>query len=165
MTDLPDADAMERVYEWLYQLGPSSPFHLGTVEAPMYRRYFMQERLKAGDSFDELLASAARYGLGIRDGNGVIFVSHRGQVLPSGFVPHTPLGNVKEGSLVEIYRNSRQLATLREMDQLQGKCGRCEFRWPCGGSRARAAALTGNMMAEEPLCAYRPGEPLATSPS
>jgi len=158
MTDVPDAEAMEQVYEWLYHSGRGSPFHVGTVEAPMYRRYFMQQRLKAGESFDELLGAAARHGLGIRDGNGVIFVSHRGQILPSGFVPLTPLGNVKEQSLLEVYRNSPELAQLRDVDQLQGKCGRCEFRWPCGGSRARAAALTGSMMGEEPLCAHQPGE-------
>ncbi len=156
MTDLPDAEEMEEVYAWLYRKGGESPFHVGTVEAPMYRRYLMQQRLKAGESFGELLNVAARYGLGIRDGNGVIFVSHRGQILPSGFVPHTPLGNVKERSLVEVYRDSPELKVLRDMDQLQGKCGRCDFRWACGGSRARAAALTGNMMGEEPLCAYQP---------
>jgi radical SAM protein with 4Fe4S-binding SPASM domain len=156
MTDLPTAEQMEEVYAWLYRMGRDSPFHVGTVEAPMYRRYFVQQRLKQGDSWESLLAQASRYGLGIRDGNGVIFVSHRGRVLPSGFVPHTPLGNVKETPLHELYRSAPALQELRNMDHLHGKCGRCEFRWICGGSRARAAAVGGHMLAEEPLCAYEP---------
>jgi len=157
MSDLPTTAEMEDIYGWLYGMGRNSPFHVGTVEAPMYRRYFVQRRLEEGASWEELLAHSARFGLGIRDGNGVVFVSHKGQVLPSGFVPSTPLGNVKNDSLTSIYRDSAELRTLRDMDQLGGKCGRCEFRWVCGGSRARAAAVTGNMMAEEPLCGYEPG--------
>lgn len=156
MTELPDAQQMEEVYAWLYSMGRRSPFHVGTVEAPMYRRYYMQQKLKEGESWESLLAQTPRTGFGIRDGNGVIFVSHLGQVLPSGFVPHTPLGNVKDKSLHTIYRDSPELAVLRDMDQLGGKCGSCEFRWICGGSRARAAAVTGDMMAAEPLCAHEP---------
>lgn len=156
MSELPTAEQMEEVYAWLYTMGRSSPFHVGTVEAPMYRRYFVQRRLEEGATWDELLEHSMRYGLGVRDGNGVIFVSHKGRVLPSGFVPHVPLGNVRERPLHEIYRSSPELAELRDMDRLGGKCGHCEYRWVCGGSRARAAAVTGDMMAQEPLCAYEP---------
>jgi radical SAM protein len=156
MSDLPGAEHMEEVYAWLYSLGRNSPFHVGTIEAPMYRRYLVQQGLKEGSTWGEILSHSGRYGLGIRDGNGVVFVSHKGRVLPSGFVPHTPLGNVKETPLHELYRHAPDLAVLRDMDRLDGKCGRCEYRWVCGGSRARAAAVHGHMMAEEPLCAYEP---------
>ncbi len=101
-------------------------------------------------------ALAGRMGFGIRDGNGVIFVSHVGDVHPAGFLPHPLLGNVKSRALHEIYRGAPALAVLRDADQLGGRCGRCEYRWACGGSRARAFAVSGDLMAEDPLCEYEP---------
>ncbi len=153
---LPDPEELERVYDWLYDLGRHAPFHVGTVEAPQYRRRFVQRQLEAGLGWDDLLHAAGRQGLGVRDGNGVIFVSHTGEVLPSGFVPHTRLGNVKDTPLEKLYREHPEILRLRDMDLLQGKCGRCEYRWVCGGSRARAAAMTGNALGSDPLCAYEP---------
>jgi radical SAM protein with 4Fe4S-binding SPASM domain len=94
-------------------------------------------------------------GFGIRDGNGIIFVSHLGDVYPAGFLP-LGLGNVKTTPLPAIYRQSGWLARLRDMDAVGGKCGRCEHRWLCGGSRSRAYAMTGDPMAADPLCGYEP---------
>lgn len=108
-------------------------------------------------SFEEIQRLGKRMGFGIRDGNGVIFVSHNGEVYPAGFLPSPLLGNVRERPLSDTYRNSPRLMELRDMDRLTGKCGRCEFRWLCGGSRARAYAVTGDYLSEEPLCAYEPG--------
>ena len=96
-------------------------------------------------------------GLGVRDGNGVIFVSHRGDVYPAGFLPHPSLGNVRAKPLSEIYSGAPPLQALRNMDALGGKCGACEFRWACGGSRARAYAMTGDLMGADPLCNYQVG--------
>ncbi|MCF6191827.1 MAG: radical SAM protein [Candidatus Hydrothermae bacterium] len=115
--------------------------------------------LPQGDDLDRLFswADATRrkrlrsIGAGIRDGNGVIFVSHTGDVYPSGFLP-LRAGNVREAPLSEIYRTSPLLQTLRNPDLLEGRCGRCLYRYLCGGSRARAWGLSGNMMGEEPLC-------------
>jgi radical SAM protein with 4Fe4S-binding SPASM domain len=106
-------------------------------------------------SFEEIQRLGKRMGFGVRDGNGVIFVSHRGELYPAGFLPY-PLGNVRQEPVSETYRNSPSLMELRDMDQLKGKCGRCEFRWICGGSRARAYAITGDYLAEEPFCVYQP---------
>ncbi len=97
-----------------------------------------------------------RMGFGVRDGNGVIFVSHKGEVYPAGFLPHPRLGNVRDQPLSDIYRESPDLAQLRDMDQLKGKCGACEFRWLCGGSRARAYGMTGDVMESDPFCVYEP---------
>lgn len=108
---------------------------------------------------EEIQRLGKRMGFGIRDGNGVIFVSHKGEVYPAGFLPYPPLGNVREKPLSEIYRNSPALLELRDMDWLKGKCGRCEFRWVRGGSRARAFSSTGDYLAEEPLCIYQPEKP------
>lgn len=157
---VPDRDDLERLYSWVYDKRGEARFHIGTVEAPQYRRFFVQKQLEEGKSWEQILGSAPRNGLGVRDGNGVVFVSHRGDVLPSGFVPHTRLGNVKDTPLEELYRHAPEIQALRDMDRLGGKCGYCEFRWVCGGSRARAASMTGDPLGEDPLCAYQPPAPV-----
>lgn len=155
---LPSAADVEDLFAWVYDVSRDAPFHVSTVEAPHYRRYWIERKLGEGISFEEIQRLGKRMGFGVRDGNGVIFVSHRGDVFPAGFLPSPLLGNVRERPLSDTYRNSPRLMELRDMDRLTGKCGRCEFRWLCGGSRARAYAVTGDCMAEEPLCVYQPIE-------
>jgi len=92
---------------------------------------------------------------GVNDGNGFCFVSHTGEVYPSGFLPISA-GNVRERSLAEIYRQSPLFRELRSPELLKGKCVRCEYRFVCGGSRARAYAVSGDYLAEDPCCAYVP---------
>lgn len=104
----------------------------------------------------EMPAMASRRApLGINDGKGFVFISHIGQIQPSGFLPLTA-GDARRQELIDVYRHSPLFRQLRDPDLLQGKCGRCEFRTVCGGSRARAYALTGDFLGEEPLCAYQP---------
>lgn len=104
-----------------------------------------------------ILATPAGRGFGIRDGNGIVFISHAGQVFPSGFLPISG-GNVRKTLLAEIYRDSDLFQSLRDVDRLEGKCGLCAFRTLCGGSRARAYAATGDPLASDPLCTYQPRE-------
>lgn len=92
----------------------------------------------------------------INSGNGFVFISRRGDVFPSGFMPIS-VGNVREKSLVEIYREAPLFKSLRDPSQFEGRCGLCEFVGVCGGSRSRAYALTGDPLAEEPFCTYEPG--------
>lgn len=92
----------------------------------------------------------------INAGNGFVFISHRGEVFPSGFLPISG-GNVRTRSLVDIYRNSALFCQLRDSNLYEGRCGLCEFVGVCGGSRSRAYAMTGNPFAEEPFCNYKPG--------
>lgn len=92
---------------------------------------------------------------GINDGKGFVFVSHQGEVFPSGFLP-VSAGNIKRTPLAELYRHSPLFTALRDADNLHGKCGSCEYRQVCGGSRARSYALTGDLFAEEPCCSYQP---------
>ena len=153
---VPTADEVEQLFEWVYGEAKDAPFHMSTVEAPHYRRYWTQRRLAEGASEEELGHAAKRMGFGVRDGNGVIFVSHQGDVFPAGFLPVPKLGNVRESLLSEIYRDHRALHELRNMDQLRGKCGACEFRWACGGSRARAWAMSGDVLGSDPLCSFQP---------
>jgi len=92
----------------------------------------------------------------INAGNGFVFISRRGDVFPSGFMP-VKVGNVREHSLAEIYREAPLFKDLRDPGKFEGRCGLCEFVGVCGGSRSRAYALTGDPLAEEPFCTYEPG--------
>jgi radical SAM protein with 4Fe4S-binding SPASM domain len=92
---------------------------------------------------------------GVNAGNGFAFVSHTGDVFPSGFLPVCG-GNVRTQPLADIYRNSPLFRTLRDPGALHGRCGRCEYRGICGGSRSRAYALTGSYLATDPWCGYQP---------
>jgi radical SAM protein with 4Fe4S-binding SPASM domain len=93
--------------------------------------------------------------LGVNDGKGVMFVGHTGTIYPSGFLP-VVCGVYPFAHVVRVYQQSPIFRALRQPDSLEGKCGICEFRNICGGSRARAYALTGNLFAQEPDCVYQP---------
>ena len=149
---VPTAEQIEELFGWIYAVSEDAPFHVGTVEAPHYRRFWIQQKEAAGMPPVAIAQMAKRMGFGVRDGNGVIFVSHRGDVYPAGFLPHPLLGNVRERPLSEIYRDAPALRRLRDMDRLTGACGACSYRWACGGSRARAYAMTGDLMATDPFC-------------
>jgi radical SAM protein with 4Fe4S-binding SPASM domain len=138
----------ERVMEWLDDVAREADFGVKTTEAPMYRRVRAQQAQERGGG------GSQRRG-GITAGDGFAFVSHTGEVYPSGFLPESA-GNVREQSVVDVYRDSDLFETLRRKDELQGKCGACEFRQSCGGSRSRAYAETGDPMGSDPLCSYVP---------
>ena len=91
----------------------------------------------------------------VNDGKGFLFISHTGNVYPSGFLP-IHAGNIRETPLSEIYRNAPIFKSLRDTSKLEGKCGACEYKEICGGSRARAYAVTGDPLAQEPCCIYQP---------
>jgi radical SAM protein with 4Fe4S-binding SPASM domain len=89
-------------------------------------------------------------------GKGFVFVDHLGAVYPSGFLP-LPVGSVRPAPITDIYRNSPLLRQLRDPDALGGRCGHCEFRTVCGGSRSRAYASSSDPLGEDPACSYEPG--------
>ncbi|MEV4492545.1 TIGR04053 family radical SAM/SPASM domain-containing protein [Micromonospora coxensis] len=173
-----DAAQTEDVLNILYDLGETVP--VKTTEAHHFRRVCLQRDVLArrgedpvpvlglGPLYRELRALLDERGLTgrasrsrrpplrVSAGNGFAFVSHRGDVHPSGFLP-VSAGNVRHRSLVDIYRDSPLFTGLRDPSRLGGRCGACEFRAVCGGSRARAYATTGDVFAEEPACGYRPG--------
>jgi radical SAM protein len=163
--DLISAEEFEQVFEKLYQTAQRVSFDIKSTEAQHYRRFLLQKRVEdrkpgSGRKLIPFLGVSTPDGIGrapkgINDGKGFVFVSHRGEVYPSGFLPISG-GNVRKQSLADIYRNSPLFKGLRDASKLEGKCGRCEFRDLCGGSRARAYALTGNAFAEEPCCVYEP---------
>jgi len=161
-------------------------FVVRTVEAPFFRRIarWRREREEAcgrpetlrevhaafglGDTYarlrsrlDEVLGAGRRrtaaHTVSTRDGKGIIFIAHDGEVYPAGFLP-LGLGNVNERSLVEIYRDSPALRQIRA-GAFSGRCGVCEYRDLCGGSRARAFVSSGDPLGEDPGCPYEPQVP------
>lgn len=153
MTPL-SAEAVESVLEWLEVLVRRSPFDVKTTAAPQFRRVLLQKKHERDDIVG-LSDGIGRSPRGVNDGQGVVFVSHVGEIQPSGFLPIVA-GNVRMEGLSRTYRESPLFKALRDTDQLGGKCGRCEFRKVCGGSRARAHAVTGDVLAEDPSCTYQP---------
>jgi radical SAM protein with 4Fe4S-binding SPASM domain len=141
------ATECETVFDWLYDLSHTAPFRIKTTEGPHYRRVVLQHQP------ERTVSGGGRFVPGLHDGSGFLFVGARGEIQPSGFLPLTA-GNVRTDSPVEVYRTHPLFAALRDPERLKGRCGTCEFRQVCGGSRARAYAASGDYLAEDPLCAY-----------
>jgi radical SAM protein len=164
-------DAYEDVMHFLYD---ASKYDLivRTVEAPFFRRVVSWRKAgelppmyapgalyaKLSTQLKQLLgepsSSPRAQSVGTRDGKGVVFVAHDGSVYPSGFLPYS-LGNIRTTPLVRIYRESPILRAIRNA-AFRGRCGVCEYRDDCGGSRARAYAAYGDLLAEDPACVYAP---------
>jgi radical SAM protein len=151
-------DECEGVLEFLDDLSRRVPFGIKTTEAPHYRRVQLARERAGAQAGPVLGRRQLRAPRAVNDGNGFVFVDHVGNVCPSGFLP-MPCGNARDGRLVETYREDPVFKRLRDPDALLGRCGRCELRAVCGGSRSRAFAATGNAFAEDPLCAYDPPAP------
>lgn len=178
-----EARRCEELFATLYEVQKKSRFILKVTEAPHYRRYVAQREAQGQSarpsekqqdhtglvSMPEMLRRSEGPGHtigfaphGVNAGKGFVFVSHVGEVYPSGFLPISA-GNVRSESLAEIYRNSSLLRALRDPEALHGRCRRCEYRTICGGSRSRAYALTGDYLATDPWCGYQPQRDAAKS--
>lgn len=144
----------EDVMEWLCDVADDAPFGVKTTEAPHYRRVALSRRAD-GSATSGPSADGIGRRTGITAGDGFAFISHRGEVYPSGFLPKSA-GNVRAESIVDIYRTSGLFRSLRNPDSLRGKCGACEYRHVCGGSRSRAFAYTDDPLESDPLCSYVP---------
>jgi AdoMet-dependent heme synthase len=159
----------EKVFRWLYELSKSAPYDIKTTAAQHYRRVVFQQKarekvidrseIRYEDTLTKDMASVIdglkRAPKGVNDGNGFVFISHTGDVMPSGLLPLIG-GNVRNKSLADIYRESPLFKDLRSPDKYKGKCGVCEYRYVCGGSRSRTYAVTGDYMESEPFCVYIP---------
>ena len=175
LDDLLSGEEFEQVFGKIYELSHRVNFQIKTTEAMHYRRYLLQNNLEerkmghghphgaeAGKGFEagtptsdpktRNMGWATRR---VNDGKGFMFISHVGNVYPSGFLP-IHAGNIRETPLADIYRNAPIFKSLRDTSKLEGKCGACEYKEICGGSRARAYALTGDPLAQEPCCIYEP---------
>lgn len=166
----------EEVLHWLHDV--SALVAIKATEAPHYRRIAIQRAGVDADALDDVFpVGPLRAGLrhdteellsgheprrrhprapiDVNSGRGFAFVDHVGMVYPSGFLP-VSVGSVREQSFPEIYRDSLLLQALRDPDDFGGRCGQCEFRTVCGGSRSHAYATNGDPLAEDPSCLYQP---------
>lgn len=171
--DVASAAEFEQVFDRLYELSKTAPFDIKATAAPQYARVVVQHKhaeeleiptaVNAGPVQVDVMTNGLRHsesdGIGrarnVNDGDGFLFVSHTGDLFPSGFLP-LKAGNVRTDDLVEVYQHSDLFTGLRDRSRLKGKCGVCNFRAFCGGSRARAYAMTGDPFESEPFCAYDP---------
>ncbi|HEU5207999.1 MAG TPA: TIGR04053 family radical SAM/SPASM domain-containing protein [Longimicrobiales bacterium] len=166
--DVASAAEFEEVFNKLYDLSKTAPFDIKATAAPQYSRVVLErqvaerrsgERTAAPSPLTSGLHHSEKDGIGrargVNDGDGFMFVSHLGDIYPSGFLP-VAAGNVRRDDLVDVYRNAPLFRRLRDRTQLKGKCNVCEYRPVCGGSRARAFAMTGDYMEAEPFCAHIP---------
>ena len=157
------AGEAEGLFTTIDEIRARESFDVRVIEVPHYRRYRLQRALEEGidhatvrqwphvfDTQREVMDSA------VDDARGFLFISHAGDVRAGEFLLFSA-GNLRYRPLDAIYRSSDLFVALRDPDNLKGRCGRCEFRHICGGSRARALAIKDNIFADDPLCAYQPG--------
>ena len=145
----------EELMHWTHKLAEEAPFAIKTTEAPSYRRVALNHMREAGRTAAEIERTPVYRGFGIRDGHGIMFVSNQGDIYPAGFLPLVT-GNVRVNKLVDVYRDSPIFQSLHNPSTFRGKCGVCEYRTLCGGSRARAFAYSGDPLGSDPFCAYEP---------
>lgn len=148
----------EDVFEQLWRHSRRQPYGIKTTEAPHYRRFVIErgdDPLAGPTGPGRRPGRPRRTPLGVGDGKGVMFVSHTGEIYPAGFLPLV-CGRFPGDSVVEVYQRHPTFLALREPERFGGKCGICEYRDICGGSRARAYAVTGDPLGEEPDCVYTP---------
>lgn len=149
----------EKIMNWIYEKSRIAPFVVATTEAPSYRRVALERMRLEGLTADQIKGSSAYRGFGIRDGHGIVFVSHTGEICPAGFLPLV-VGNVRHDHVAEVYRNAAVFKSLHDPTQFEGRCGCCQYRGLCGGSRARAFEATGNALASDPSCTHEPKLPV-----
>ena len=165
--DVASAEEFEAVFNRLYDLSKTAPFDIKATAAPQYNRVVLQrkvaERRSGGGGDNDVLTAglshSMRDGIGrarnVNDGDGFMFISHLGDIYPSGFLP-VKAGNIRQHDILDVYRYSPVFMQLRDRSKLKGKCEVCEYRAVCGGSRARAYATTGDWLQAEPYCAHVP---------
>ena len=145
----------EELMGWVYRTSKVAPFVVATTEAPSYRRVALEQMKAEGMTGEEIRRSTAYRGFGIRDGHGIVFVSHTGEICPAGFLPLV-VGNVRKDRLAEVYRHAPTFEALHDPSHFEGRCGACQYHAICGGSRARAFEATGSALASDPFCTHEP---------
>lgn len=170
IADMISSQEHEAVFHWLFDLSQRGTFDIKATAAPMYRRVAI-ERKRAQAATTDQRPEAGGWGFqgagfqyadglnrpvkGVNDGRGFLFISHLGEIMPSGFLP-VSAGNVRTADVVDVYRHHPMFQALRDPDQLKGKCRVCDYRVVCGGQRGRAYAITGDYLETDPACVYQP---------
>lgn len=153
------AEQHEKIFNWLFDLAQDAPYDIKGTAAPMYRRVAIERKKnEAGDQPVTFQGAGFQYadGLdrptrGVNDGNGFLFISHIGEIQPSGFLPLTA-GDVRKHDIVEVYRHHPLFTDLRDTSKLKGVCRTCQYVDVCGGQRGRAYGVTGDYLESDPAC-------------
>jgi radical SAM protein with 4Fe4S-binding SPASM domain len=145
----------EQTLNWFYDQSQCTPLQLKATCAPHYYRILRQRAKEEGKSISFKTHGLDAVTRGCLGGIGFCFISHRGIVQPCGYLDLN-CGDVRQTSFADIWNHSKIFSSLRNFDNLEGKCGYCEFKKVCGGCRARAYEATGDYLTEEPLCNYQP---------
>lgn len=165
----PAPDECEEVAHFLYD-ATRYGIPVRTSEGPHFRRVYKQRQTGGPSPSTQLYRHLSRRLRELEgepesapklrinatgDGKGILFVAHNGEVYPSGFLPIST-GNVRTDNMKAIYTTQDLMAGLRNSDNLKGRCGACEYRSVCGGSRSRAYAEFNDPYQEDPACSYVP---------
>ena len=149
-------DQYRIAFDKLHKYSLTMPYGVKTTEAPHYRRFVLEQ----GDN--PLAPPKAGHGgrgkayaapLGVTDGRGIMFIGHNGEIYPARFLPLC-CGRFPQDSVIDVYQRHPTFVALHNPDNYKGKCGVCKYRFQCGGSRARAFAVTGDPLETEPDCFY-----------
>ena len=154
-TDMISKERYEEVLNWFYDRIRKTNLEFKATCAPHYYRIIRQRAKEEGRKISFETDGLSAVTRGCLGGTAVCFISHRGDVQPCGYLPLVA-GNVLETPFREIWENSELFNTLRDLKNLKGKCGKCEYKSFCAGCRARAYYHTGDYLAEEPYCVYVP---------
>jgi heme b synthase len=147
----------EEILTWLFekQMALRDTLQIKATCAPMYFRIMREVSKKMNMPLPTGGHGMHAVTRGCLAGTNVCFVSRTGDVQPCGYLP-VVAGNVRRESFADIWANAGVFEDLRDTERLTGKCGACGYRKVCEGCRARAYALTGDYLAEEPDCPYVP---------
>ena len=149
------AQEYEDVLHWFYDFRKTTSMHLKATCAPHYYRIMRQRAREEGVTVDMAHFGMDAMTRGCLGGTGFCFISHTGQLQPCGYLG-LDCGNVRQTPFPELWKHTPWFLRFRDQSQYEGKCGRCEYHKVCGGCRARAASMSGDPLAEEPLCLYQP---------
>jgi len=152
-----NAKEYEETLNWFYDQRDKTSLQLKATCAPHYYRILRQRARKDGKKVSFETHGLDAVTRGCLAGTGFCFISHVGRVQTCGFLD-VECGDITKQTFKDVWENSHVFNTLRDFNNLEEKCGICEYKRVCGGCRARAYEATGNYLAEEPLCSYRPGK-------
>ena len=157
MEELISPEDYEELLKWHYEMEKKEKDLLVRPTcAPHYYRVRMQLAKKEGERIEHRSLKFSTGGSkGCLAGQLICLIDVDGNVLPCSYFP-LAAGNIREKSLKEIWDNSSLFRELRDFSSYKGRCGVCEYIRVCGGCRARAYAVTGDYLGEEPFCSYQP---------
>ncbi len=157
MAELISREEYEEILEWHYRMEKEEDELLVRPTcAPHYYRIVLQKAKQDKEKFKRRSLKFSTGGAkGCLAGQLICLLDVDGNVLPCSYFPKTA-GNIGAQSFKEIWEESKLFQELRDFKSYKGRCGRCEYLNVCGGCRARAYAMTGDYLAEEPFCGYQP---------